>query len=172
MCKLPGSWIPFAGVREFALCIFSSRISSCDWLHLRHMNLVSISGIFMKLMKVRDIELGGLVEWFSGRKSKTRKDFLCLLIFSWARIFRSRYFALEVIPELVTHRKLFWFMCQKTPKYFSTKPPRWLFPHFCNFGCAERAQRQWSLCTGIPGAVIVSRMSSSPRAGEMARERI
>lgn len=88
------------------------------------MNLVSISGIFMKLMKVRDIELGGLVEWFSGRKSKTGKDFLCLLIFSWARIFRSRYFALEVIPELVTHRKLFWFMCQKTPKYFSTKPPR------------------------------------------------
>lgn len=75
---------------EYTLCIFfpQESVSVIDCICV-YMNLLSISGIFIRLMKVRDIKLGGLGEWFSGRNSKTGRDFLCLLIFSWAWVFRS-----------------------------------------------------------------------------------
>lgn len=89
-------------------------------------NLVSISGIFMKLMKVRDIK-SGLVEWFSGRSNRTGKDFLCLSLGTSAC----------TGEDFTPLRKKFWYICMTIPKYFSLKSLKQPFPSFCDFGCTE-----------------------------------
>lgn len=124
--KLPGSWIPFTGMAaEYTVCIFLPPKNQFLWLNafvFHHVfpsqfcdsvlgNLDSICGIFIRFMKVSDTKPGGSGEWFSSRKNKTGKDFLCLLIFSWALVFRSQYLALEAILKFITHKGSFWHIC-------------------------------------------------------------